>query len=127
MDLACQAPLSMGFLRQEYWRGLPFPTPGDIPDPGTELLSPISAGRFLTDGASLVAQLVESACNAGDCGLIPGLGRSAGVVLGFSCGSAGKESAYNGGHLGSTSGLGRSPGEEKGYPLQSSGLENCMD
>ena len=31
----CQAPLSMGFPRQEYWTGLPFPTPGDLPDPVT--------------------------------------------------------------------------------------------
>ena len=33
---ACQAPLSMGFSRQEYWSGLPFPSPGDLPDPGME-------------------------------------------------------------------------------------------
>ena len=32
--VACQAPLSMGFSRQEHWSGLPFPTPGDLPDPG---------------------------------------------------------------------------------------------
>ena len=32
--IACQAPLSMEFSRQEYWSGLPFPTPGDLPDPG---------------------------------------------------------------------------------------------
>ena len=32
--VACQAPLSMGFSRQEYWRGLPCPPPGDLPDPG---------------------------------------------------------------------------------------------
>ena len=32
--VACQAPLSMGFPRQEYWRGLPFPPPGNLPDPG---------------------------------------------------------------------------------------------
>ena len=32
--VACQAPLSMGFLRQQYWSGLPFPSPGDLPDPG---------------------------------------------------------------------------------------------
>ena len=38
--VACQAPLSMGFLRQEYWSGLPFPSPGDLPNPGTELGSP---------------------------------------------------------------------------------------
>ena len=36
--VACQAPLSMGFPRQEYRNGLPFPTPGDLPDPGIELL-----------------------------------------------------------------------------------------
>ena len=34
--VACQAPLSTGFSRQEYWSGLPFPSPGDIPDPGIE-------------------------------------------------------------------------------------------
>ena len=33
---ACQAPLSMGFPRQEYWGGLPFPSPGDLPHPGIE-------------------------------------------------------------------------------------------
>ena len=33
---ARQAPLSMGFSRQEYWSGLPFPSPGDLPDPGIE-------------------------------------------------------------------------------------------
>ena len=34
--VAHQAPLSMGFSRQEYWSGLPFPTPGDLPNPGIE-------------------------------------------------------------------------------------------
>ena len=34
--VACQAPLSMGFSRQECWSGLPFPSPGDLPDPGIE-------------------------------------------------------------------------------------------
>ena len=38
--VACQAPLSMGFSRQEYWNGLPFPSPGDLPDPGIEPESP---------------------------------------------------------------------------------------
>ena len=37
---ACQAPLSMGFSRQEYWSGLPCPPPGDLPNPGIELTSP---------------------------------------------------------------------------------------
>ena len=35
-----QAPLSMGFSRQEYWSGLPFPSPGDLPDPGVDPWSP---------------------------------------------------------------------------------------
>ena len=49
--VAHQAPLSLGFSRQEYWSGLPFPPPGDLPDPGIELMSPVSpalAGRFFT-------------------------------------------------------------------------------
>jgi len=46
-----QAPLSMGFSRQEYWSGLPCPPPGDLPNPRTEptsLRSPALAGRFCT-------------------------------------------------------------------------------
>ena len=39
--VAHQAPLSMGFPRQEYWSGLPFPFPGDLPNPGIELGSPV--------------------------------------------------------------------------------------
>ena len=39
--VAHQAPLSLGFSRQEYWSGLPFPPPGDVPDPGTEPASPM--------------------------------------------------------------------------------------
>ena len=38
--VACQAPLSMGISKQEYWSGLPFPSPGDLPDPGIEPGSP---------------------------------------------------------------------------------------
>ena len=40
--VACQAPLSMGFSRQEYWSGLPFPPPRDLPDPGIKPLSLVS-------------------------------------------------------------------------------------
>ena len=40
--LACQAPLSMEFSRQEYWNGLPFPSPGAFPDPGIKPVSPVS-------------------------------------------------------------------------------------
>ena len=46
--VACQAPLSMGFSRQESWSELPFPPPGDLLDPGIEPVSPASAGRFFT-------------------------------------------------------------------------------
>ena len=52
--VAYQAPLSMGFSRQEYWSGLPCPSPGDLPDPGikdTSLVSPALAGRFFTTAA----------------------------------------------------------------------------
>ena len=45
---AWQAPLSMGFFRQEYWNSLPCPPPGDLPDPGIQLPSPALAGRFFT-------------------------------------------------------------------------------
>ena len=44
--VARQAPLSMGFSRQEYWSGLPFPSPGDLPDPGIKPTSPALAGGF---------------------------------------------------------------------------------
>ena len=46
--VAHQARLSMGFSRQEYWNGLPFPFPGDHPQSGTEPVSPALAGRFFT-------------------------------------------------------------------------------
>ena len=45
---ACQSPLSMGFPRQEYWNGLPFPFPRDLPNPGMEPESPMLTGRFFT-------------------------------------------------------------------------------
>ena len=65
-----QTPLSMEFSRQEYWRGLPFPIPGDLPDPGVEprsLVSPALAGRFFTTAPTgkLLARWLsgkESAC-----------------------------------------------------------------
>ena len=43
-----QAPLSMGFSRQEYWSGLPFPSPGDPPNPGIKPVSPALADVFFT-------------------------------------------------------------------------------
>ena len=51
--VAHQAPLSMGFSRQEYWNGLPFPLPGDLPNPGIEPSSPVALalpnGCFTTE------------------------------------------------------------------------------
>ena len=54
-----QAPLSMGFSRQEYWSGLPCPPPGDLPNPKIEpasLVSPALAGGFFTSSAPWEAQ-----------------------------------------------------------------------
>ena len=55
MDCSPQAPLSVGFPKQEYWSGLPFPLPGDFSDPGTEptsLVSPVLAGSFFITSAT---------------------------------------------------------------------------
>ena len=46
--VACQAPLSVGFSRQEYWRGFPFPPLGHLPNPGIKLESPVLSGGFFT-------------------------------------------------------------------------------
>ena len=51
--VAYQAPPSMGFSRQEYWSGLPFPSPGDLPDPGIELGSPAFQADALTSETSI--------------------------------------------------------------------------
>ena len=61
VDCAPQAPLSVGFSRQEYWSGLPGPSPGDCPNPGIEPASPVSpalTGGFLTTGATWEAPIV---------------------------------------------------------------------
>ena len=53
--VALQAPPFMGFSRQEYWRGVLFPTPGDLPNPGIEpasVASPSLAGGFFTASAT---------------------------------------------------------------------------
>ena len=53
MDCSPQAPLFMGFPRQEFWSGMPLPSPGELSDPGTESMSPATA-------VCLVAQTVKS-------------------------------------------------------------------
>ena len=92
-----QAPLSVGIPRQEYWSGSPFPSPGDLSNPGIEHRSTV---------------LQEISCIASD------------FLLGFPGGSAGKESTCNVRDLGLIPG--RSPGEGISYPLQYSGLEKSM-
>ena len=68
--VACQALLSMGFFRQESWSGLPFPPPGDLSHPGTELVSPVSPASQWTldllshsDQIRSVAQSCPTLCD----------------------------------------------------------------
>ena len=95
-------------------------------------------GGSLGIRASLIAQLVESTCYAGDPGSIPGLGRSPGEGVGYplqySWASLVAQQVKNPPPMQSTwvqpgfdPWLGRSPGEGKGYPFQYSGLENFID
>ena len=63
--VACLSPLSMGFLRQEYWNVLPFPPPGDRPDPGIKPTSPASpalAGGFFTTEPPVHFSSVTQSC-----------------------------------------------------------------
>ena len=63
--VAHQAPLSMGFFRQEYWSGLPFSSPGDPPDPGIKPISPTSlelAGRSFTTVSHGKSMKSKDAC-----------------------------------------------------------------
>ena len=62
LTVALQAPLSMGFSRQEYWIGLPYAPPGDLPDPGIEppSMSPALVDRVLiTNDTSLWKHLLK--------------------------------------------------------------------
>ena len=61
--VALQAPLSMGFPREEYWSGLPFPCPGNLPDPGIEtrsLASSVLAGRLFITSVTWEAHILDS-------------------------------------------------------------------
>ena len=95
--VAHQAPLSMGFAKQEYWSGPLFPSPGDLPDPDIQPVLPAWQVGF----------------PGGSCGHPWWL--------------SGKEFTCNVGDLGSSPGSGRLPGEGSGYPFQDSCLENSMD
>ena len=60
--VARQAPLSMGFSRQEHWSGLPCPPPGYLPDPGIKSTSPALAGRFFTTSTTWEVLLCMCVC-----------------------------------------------------------------
>ena len=72
LTVACQAPLSMKFSRQEYWSGLPFPSTGDLPDPGIKLGSPALQAdalpaELLGKPKVKVTQLCLTVCDPMDC------------------------------------------------------------
>ena len=81
--VACQAPLPMGFFRQEYWSGVPFPYPGDLPNPGiepTSLTSPTQAGRFFSTSATCLTILkIPLATRRKGAGLSPPITHCPGV------------------------------------------------
>ena len=63
--IACQTPLPMGFPRQEYWSRSPFPSPGDLPDPGRELRSPaLQADSLLSEPPGKPQEPVDSFRNS---------------------------------------------------------------
>ena len=143
----------MEFSRQEYWSGLPLPSPGDPPDPGIKPRSPtLQVDSLLSEPpgkpkdtgvgslfqGNFPTQEVYYLCTFRICsqcrrpqfdpwvGKIPWRrGRlPTPVFLGFPGGSDSKESTCNMGDLGLIPGLRRSPGEGNGYPLRYSCLEN---
>ena len=102
--VARQAPLSMRFSGQEYWSGLSFPSPGDLPNAAIKHVSPATAGGFFT------AEPQGSPSRFPYCYVPPAWGNS-----------------WHAGGLGLVSGSGRSPGGGCSNPLQYSCLENPMD
>ena len=119
--VALQASLSMGFSKQEYWSGLPFPSPEDLPNPGIEPGSPS------LQADSLLFELQGNPKNTA-CPTVSGSGADsraestrllvlASVVLSFPGDSDGKESACNEGDPGWIPRSGRSPGDGNGNLL----------
>ena len=102
----------MGFSRQEYWSGLPLPSPGDLPHPGTEPESP----------ALQVVSLPPESLGKPHMHIFRSI-----LIYSFPGGSVGKESAFNPRDSGSVPGSGTSPGEGNGNPLQYPYLGNLMD
>ena len=85
--IARQAPLSMEFSRQEYWSGLPFPSPGDLPNPGIQPASPVLAGGFFTTelpGKSLI-KVIVCVSHAVVSDSLQSYGEGSGTPLQYSC------------------------------------------
>ena len=126
--VAHQAPLSMGFSRQEYWSGLPFPFLEDLPNPENKPSSP----ALQADSSPSKPWAGASAGRWHSVDVFEWMNASLwkfcwwSYIVQFPCGSAGKEFACNAGDLVLIPALGRSPGEGNGHPLQYSGLENSM-
>ena len=115
-----QAPLSMGFPRQEYWSGLPFLPPKDLPDPGTELMSP----ALQVDSLPLSHWGRPSRqTKTGKC-LFHLITRRALVLVGLPRLPANARDTED---AGSIYGSGGSPGRGNGNPLQYSYLGNSME
>ena len=113
----------MKFSRQEYWSGLLFPSPGDLPNPRdqTGIMSPALTGRFFTN-YSICLSFILHICKIIFTIIL--------ILYGFPGGPSGKNTPANAGGLReaySTPGLGRSPGEGNSNLLQYSCLENSMD
>ena len=118
----------MAFSRQEFWSGLPFPPPGHLPNPGTDLSCFCCVDcSLLGPWGSSVSLVLVDVCALNSTQLYHVSRCVDPSPPGFPGGSEAKASAYSAGDLGSISGSGRSPREGNGNPLQYSCLENPMD
>ena len=122
---AHQVPLSMGFSRQEYWSGLPWPPPRDLPGPGiktTSLMSPALTGGFFTSSATWEAIIYHTHTYMSHMCL-----RVFIHTYGSPGGSVVKNLPANARDTGSIPRSGKIPGEVNGNPLQYSCLGNPVD
>ena len=125
--IAHQAPPSMEFPRQEYWSGLPFPSLGDLPDPGIKPRSPALKADTLPSEPPGKPHGCES-WTIKKTEQLTKMVETLTLNTIFNCGGLdGKDSACSAGDLGLIPGSGRSSGEGNGNPLQYSCLENPMD
>ena len=125
MDLACQAPLSIGFPRQEYWSGLLFTSLGIFPDLGIEPVSPALAGRFFTTEPPGEPYVYINTCK-----YICGIYVHMSYITASQVALVVKNPPVNAGDVRDLvliPGPGRSLGGGHGNPLQYSCLENPMD